>query len=121
MGCLAGFAGGGPGFALPAGVGLEGGGSEGFEPGEQLAQPPVVADPGLVVVVLVGAEPAADGFGGDLAGPLPVGAVQAGGARRAAPPRGGPGGAPRRARAPGRPDPAGATRPSRAPPARLPP
>jgi len=29
-------------------------------------------------VVLVGAEPAADGLGGDLAGPLPVGAVQAG-------------------------------------------
>ena len=29
-------------------------------------------------MVLVGAEPAADGLGGDLAGPLPVGAVQAG-------------------------------------------
>src|SRR5260370_39545844 len=106
MGCLAGFAGGGPGFALPAGVGLEGGGSEGFEPGEQLAQPPVVADPGLVVVVLVGAEPAADGAGGDLAGPLPVRAVQpgrvgvAGAERRGAP--GGPGGdANRRGRTPG--------------------
>jgi len=68
----------GPGPAFPAGVGVEGGGAEGFEPGEQLAQPPVVVDPGCVVAVLVGAEPAADGLGGDLAGPLPVGAVQAG-------------------------------------------
>src|SRR5579863_1908436 len=41
-------------------------------------QPPVVVDPRRVVVALVGAEPAADGFRGDLAGPLPVGAVQAG-------------------------------------------
>jgi hypothetical protein len=66
-----GIAGGGAGLALPAGAGLEGGGSEGFEPGEQLAQPPAVVGPGLVVLVLVGAEPAADGAGGDLAGPLP--------------------------------------------------
>src|SRR6266852_8874812 len=77
-GGLAGTGWGLPGGALPARVGFEGGGAEGFEPGEQLAQPPVVVDPGLVVVVLVGAEPAADGFGGDLAGPLPVRAVQAG-------------------------------------------
>src|ERR1700732_1801414 len=55
-----------------------GGGGAGLELGEQSAHPPVVADPGLVVVVLLRAEPAADGFGGDLAGPLPVGAVQAG-------------------------------------------
>jgi hypothetical protein len=41
-------------------------------------QPPVVVDPSGVVAVLVGAEPAADRFGGDLAGPLPVRAVQAG-------------------------------------------
>jgi len=74
-----GIGGGGAGLALPAGVGLERGGSEGFEPGEQLAQPPVVVDPGPVVVVLAGAEPAADGLGGDLAGPLPVRAVQPGG------------------------------------------
>src|ERR1022692_3833581 len=67
-----------PCLVLPARVGFEGGGAEGFEPGEQLAQPPVVVDPGLVVVVLVGAEPAADGPGGDLAGPLPVRAVQPG-------------------------------------------
>jgi hypothetical protein len=67
----------GPGPAFPAGVGVEGGGAEGLEPGEQVAQPPVVVDPGLVVAVLVGAEPAADGLGGDLAGPLPVRAVQA--------------------------------------------
>jgi hypothetical protein len=65
-------------LAFPAGVGFEGGGAEGLEPGEQVAQAPVVVDPGLVVVVLVGAEPSADGFRGDLAGPLPVGAVQAG-------------------------------------------
>src|SRR5580693_9116247 len=63
---------------LPARVGFESGGAEGFEPGEQFVQPPVVVDPGLVVAVLVVAEPAADGFRGDLAGPLPVGAVQAG-------------------------------------------
>jgi hypothetical protein len=59
MGVLPGIAGAGPGFALPARAGLERGGSEGFEPGEQFAEPPVVVDPGLVVVVLVGAEPAA--------------------------------------------------------------
>ena len=72
----------GPGLAgwlaFPAGVIFEGGGAECFEPGEEFAQAAVVVDPGLVVVVLVGAEPAADGLGGDLAGPLPVGAVQAG-------------------------------------------
>ena len=68
----------GPGPAFPAGVGVEGGGAEGLEPGEQVAEPAVVVDPGLVVAVLVGGEPAADGFRGDLAGPLPVGAVQAG-------------------------------------------
>src|SRR5258707_8064206 len=67
-----------PGSLLPARVGVEGGSAEGLEPGEQLAQPPVVVDPGLVVVVLAGAEPAADGLGGDLAGPLPVRAVQPG-------------------------------------------
>src|SRR5256884_9808938 len=80
-GGLSGFGGGGPGPAVPAGVGFEGGGAEGFEPGEQFAQPPVVVDPGLVVVLLIGAQPPADGSGGDLAGPLPVGAVQAGGGR----------------------------------------
>ena len=65
-------------LALPAGVGFEGGGAEGFEPGEELAEPAVVVDPGLVVAVLVDGEPAADGFPGDLAGPLPVRAVQPG-------------------------------------------
>src|SRR5260370_39742267 len=62
---------------LPARVGFESGDAEGFEPGEQFVQPPVVVDPGLVVAVLVVAEPAADGFRGDFAGPLPVGAVPA--------------------------------------------
>ena len=37
-------------LAFPAGVGFEGGGAEGLETGEQFAQPPVVVDPGLVVV-----------------------------------------------------------------------
>ena len=50
----------------------------GFELAEQFSQAAVVVDPGCVVVVLVGSEPAADGFRGDLAGPLPLGAVQAG-------------------------------------------
>jgi hypothetical protein len=41
-------------LAFPAGVGVEGSGAEGLEPGEQFAQPPVVVDPGCVVAVLVG-------------------------------------------------------------------
>jgi hypothetical protein len=41
-----------------AGVGFEGFHAEGFEPGEQFVQAAVVVDPGLVVAVLVGAEPA---------------------------------------------------------------
>ncbi|MGD0605570.1 MAG: hypothetical protein ABSA53_18465 [Streptosporangiaceae bacterium] len=65
-------------LAFPAGVSVEGGGTEGLEPGEQFAEPPVVVDPRRVVAVLAVAEPAADGFRGDFAGPLPVGAVQAG-------------------------------------------
>src|SRR5439155_10098750 len=65
-------------LAFPAGVSVEGGGAEGLKPGEQFVQPPVVVDPGRVVAVLFGAEPAADGLRGDLAGPLPVRAVQAG-------------------------------------------
>jgi hypothetical protein len=36
--------------------------AEGFEAGEEVAEPPVVVDPGPVFAVLVGAEPAADGF-----------------------------------------------------------
>ena len=44
----------------------------------EFPEPPVIVDPCGVVAVLVGGEPAADGFRGDLAGPLPVGAVQAG-------------------------------------------
>src|SRR5579862_3869946 len=34
-------------LAFPAGVGVEGGSAEGFEPGEQFVQAPVVVDPGL--------------------------------------------------------------------------
>src|SRR5256884_2904811 len=72
-------------LAFPAGVSVEGGGAEGLKPGEQFVQPPVVVDPGRVVAVLFGAEPAADGLRGDLAGPLPVRAVQAGGGGGGAP------------------------------------
>jgi DNA-binding CsgD family transcriptional regulator len=76
--CCSVFAGWVAWLAVPAGVGVEGGGAEGFEPVEEFADPPVVVDPGLVVAVLVGGELPADGFRRDLAGPLPVGAVQAG-------------------------------------------
>jgi hypothetical protein len=65
-------------LAVPTGVGFEGGDAEGLEPGEEFAQAAVVVDAGLVVAVLVGAEPAADGLGGDLAGPLPVRAEEPG-------------------------------------------
>jgi hypothetical protein len=61
---------------VQARVGFQRGGSEGFQAGQQFPQPPVVVDPGLVVVALLSAEPPADGPGGDLAGPLPVRAVQ---------------------------------------------
>jgi hypothetical protein len=46
--------------SVSGGGGFEGGGAEGLEPGEQFVEPPVVVDPGGVVAVLVGAEPAAD-------------------------------------------------------------
>ena len=56
-GGLSGFGGGGPGPgpAVPARVGFEGVGAEGFEPGEQFVQPPVVVDPGRVVAVRLSA------------------------------------------------------------------
>jgi len=49
-------------------LGVEGGGVEGLELGEQVAQPPVVVDPGLVVLALGRAEPAARGAADDLCG-----------------------------------------------------
>jgi hypothetical protein len=75
---VCGLAGSLPWLAVAAEVGFERGGAEGFELGEQFAEPAVVVDPGGVVAVLLGGEPAADRLGGDLAGPLPVRAVQAG-------------------------------------------
>src|ERR1039457_6701357 len=69
-------AGRGPALAWLAGVGD--GQGEGFELGDQSAEPAVVAGPLPVVVGLaVGDEPG-DGLAGHLAGPLPVGAVQDG-------------------------------------------
>jgi len=48
-----------------------------FESGEEFADAVVVVDPALGVVGLVFVEVFADGFVGDLAGPVSVGAVQA--------------------------------------------
>jgi hypothetical protein len=58
--------------------GLEAFGPDRFEAGDELAQATVVVDPALVFGGLLFAEVAADGFVGDFAGPLPVGAVWAG-------------------------------------------
>jgi hypothetical protein len=58
--------------------GLEAFGPDRFEAGDELAQATVVVDPALVFGGLFFAEVAADGFVGDFAGPLPVGAVWAG-------------------------------------------
>ena len=58
-------------------VGLESLDADLFESGEELADSAVVVDPALGVVGLVVGEVAADGLVGDLAGPVPVGAVQA--------------------------------------------
>jgi hypothetical protein len=56
---------------LPAGVGFECGGAEGFQASEQVAQPPVVADPGLVVLALAGFQKSATVVDlGFLRGPL---------------------------------------------------
>ena len=58
-------------------VGFEAFDADLFESGEELADAAVVLDPALGVVGLVWGEVFADGFVGDLAGPVPVGAVQA--------------------------------------------
>ena len=58
-------------------VGVESLDADLFELGEELADAAVVVDPALGVVGLVLGEVFADGFVGDLAGPVPVGAVQA--------------------------------------------
>src|SRR5262245_59129182 len=65
-------------LALDPGAGVGDGQGEGFELGDQGAEAAVVVDPLAVAGdLLVGHEPG-DGLAGDLAGPLPVGAVQHG-------------------------------------------
>lgn len=59
-------------------VGFEVGDAECFEACEEFADAAVVLDPGVVALDLVGGEASGDGFAGDFAGPLPVGAVGAG-------------------------------------------
>ena len=65
------------GPAVPAGVGSKAR-LEGFQLGDQGAEPPVVVEPGLVVGELVVGRMRVTVFAGDLAGPLVVGAVQPG-------------------------------------------
>ncbi len=70
--------GGACGSAFPPGVGVGDGQGQGFELGDQGAEPAVVVEPLLVVVELLVGDEAGDGLAGHLAGPLPVGAVQDG-------------------------------------------
>src|SRR5215510_3760018 len=77
-GGLPGIAGAGLAFVLPAGVGLDDGQAEFFELVEELAQAALVVEPAAVVGELVVGQEPGDGFAGDLAGPLVVGAVQGG-------------------------------------------
>ena len=58
-------------------VGFEAFDADLLEAGEEFADAAVVVDPALGVVGLVCGEVSADGFVGDFAGPVPVGAVQA--------------------------------------------
>jgi hypothetical protein len=58
-------------------VGVESLGTDLLEWGEEFADAAVVVDPALSVLGLVVGEVATGGFVGDLAGPVPVGAVQA--------------------------------------------
>ena len=59
-------------------VGFEAFDADLLESGEEFADAAVVVDPALVLGGLFFAEVAADGFVGDFACPLPVGAVAAG-------------------------------------------
>jgi hypothetical protein len=65
-------------LAVPAGVGLGDGEAEGFEFGDELAQAAVIVEPGAVVGELVVGQDAGGGLAVFLAGPLVVGAVEAG-------------------------------------------
>ena len=62
--------------AVPAGVVLGDGEAEGFELGDELAEPLVVVEPGAVVGELLVGQDAGGGLAVLLAGPLVVGAVQ---------------------------------------------
>src|SRR5579859_7125627 len=64
------------GLPVPAGVGVGDGLAECLEFGDEGAQPPVVVEPGLVVLELVVGQEPGDGLAVDFAGPLVVGAVQ---------------------------------------------
>src|SRR6266704_7091385 len=66
------------GVPVAAGVGFGDGEAEGFELGDELAQAAVVVEPGAVVGELVVGQDAGGGLAVFLAGPLVVGAVQAG-------------------------------------------
>jgi hypothetical protein len=55
--------------------------AEGFEFGDEVAEAALVVEPGLVVGELVVGQDPGDGFAGDFAGPLVVGAVQLAGRR----------------------------------------
>src|SRR6266487_889220 len=65
-------------LAVPAGVGFGDVEAEGFEFGGELAEPAVVVEPGAVVGELLLGQDAGGGLAVFLAGPLVVGAVQAG-------------------------------------------
>ena len=65
-------------LALPAGVVVGDLLAEGFEFGDEVAEAALVVEPGLVVGELVVGQDPGDGFAGDFAGPLVVGAVQLG-------------------------------------------
>src|SRR5207244_4433988 len=65
-------------LAVPAGVGFGDGEAEGFEFGDQFAEPAVVVEPGAVVGELVVGQDAGGGLAVFLAGPLVVGAVPPG-------------------------------------------
>jgi hypothetical protein len=65
-------------LAVPAGVVVGDFLAEGFQLGDQFAEAALVVEPGLVVRELVVGQDPGDGLAVYLAGPLVVGAVQAG-------------------------------------------
>jgi hypothetical protein len=75
---LPGAAGGDRGLAFGPLVGVSDGQGEGFQLGDQGAEPAVVVEPLPVVAELVAGDEPGDGLARGLAGPLPVGPVQDG-------------------------------------------